>query len=47
MSFPQAESIGNPSDSPLEKGDKGGCFQKDCGQAAMTASYPQFSGKIH
>jgi len=19
-----------------EKGDKGGCFQKDCGQAAMT-----------
>jgi len=28
MSFPQAKRVGNPSDSPLEKGDEGGCLRK-------------------
>jgi len=27
-SFPQAKRVGNPSDSPLEKGDEGGCLRK-------------------
>jgi hypothetical protein len=35
LSFPL---VGNLSYSPLEKGDEGGCSQKDCGQAAMTAN---------
>jgi hypothetical protein len=28
LSFPQAKRVGNPSDSPLEKGDEGGCLRK-------------------
>ncbi len=28
LSFPQAKRVGNPSDSPLEKGEKGGCSER-------------------
>jgi ADP-heptose:LPS heptosyltransferase len=28
LSFPRAKRVGNPSDSPLEKEDKGGCLQE-------------------
>jgi hypothetical protein len=36
LSFPQAKHVGNSSDSPLKKGDEGGLFKKNSGQAGMT-----------